>query len=402
MQNSHFLSLAEQFGSPLYVYNADVIESQYNRMVNAFSDVHQLKLNYAVKANTNLSILKVLKNLGSGVDAVSIQEVELCLKAGFKPNDIHYTPSGISFEEMEEAVELGVKITLDNLSILEKFGSKYPNIPVCVRINPHVMAGGNHKISVGHIDSKFGISIYQIDNIKEIISKTGTIINGIHMHTGSDIYNIDAFIQATEILLGVVKQFDTIEYVDFGSGFKVPYKEGDIETNIEKMGDKIGKRFNEFCKEYGKELTLIFEPGKYLVSASGSLLVKVNVVKATPNSVFVGVDSGLNHLIRPMMYDAYHHITNISNEDESEQKVYSVVGYICENDTFGHNRKLNVVSEGDLLRIHNAGAYSFSMASNYNSRFRPAEVMTYKGNDYLIRERETMNDLLKGQIEVEL
>lgn len=401
MQNSHFISLAEQFGSPLYVYDANVIESQYNRMINAFSDVHQLKLNYAVKANTNLSILKVLRNLDSGVDAVSIQEVELCLKAGFKPEDIHYTPSGISFEEMEEAVELGVKITLDNLSILEKFGSKYPEIPVCVRINPHVMAGGNHKISVGHIDSKFGISIYQIDNIKEVVAKTGTVINGIHMHTGSDIYNIDAFIQATEILLGVVKQFNTIEYVDFGSGFKVPYKEGDIETNIENMGDKIGKRFNEFCKEYGRELTLIFEPGKYLVSASGSLLVKVNVVKATPNSVFVGVDSGLNHLIRPMMYDAYHHISNISNADESEQKVYSVVGYICENDTFGHNRKLNVVSEGDLLRIHNAGAYSFSMASNYNSRFRPAEVMAYKGNNYLIRERETMNDLLKGQIDME-
>ena len=401
MQNAHFISLAKKFGSPLYVYDADRIESQYNRMATAFADVEKLKLNYAVKANTNLSILKVLKNLDAGVDAVSIQEVKLCLKSGFKADDIHFTPSGISFEELEQAVIFGVKITLDNLSILEKFGNKYPDIPVAVRINPHVMAGGNHKISVGHIDSKFGISIYQIENIKNVIAKTGTVINGIHMHTGSDIYNIDAFIQATEILLGVVKQFDTIEYVDFGSGFKVPYKDGDIETNIEKMGDKIGKRFNEFCKEYGENLTLIFEPGKYLVSASGSLLVKVNVVKATPNSVFVGVDSGLNHLIRPMMYDAYHYITNISNEDKSEQKVYSVVGYICENDTFGHNRKMNVVSEGNLLRIHNAGAYSFSMASNYNSRYRPAEVMVYKGKEYLIRERETFNDLLKGQIEVD-
>ncbi len=402
MTNSHLISFAEKYGSPLYVYDADIIESQFNKMTKAFAHVHQLKLNYAVKANTNLAILKVLKNLNTGADAVSIQEVKLCLKAGFSPNDIHYTPSGISFDEMEEAVTLGIKITLDNLSILEKFGNKYPNIPVCVRINPHVMAGGNHKISVGHIDSKFGISIYQIENIKEVIAKTGTIINGIHMHTGSDIYNIDAFIQSTEILLGVVEQFDTIEYVDFGSGFKVPYKDGDIETNIEKMGKRIGKRFNEFCKEYGRDLTLIFEPGKYLVSGSGSLLVKVNVVKATPNSVFVGVDSGLNHLIRPMMYDAYHHITNISNTNESEQKVYTIVGYICENDTFGHNRKLNIVSEGDLLKIHNAGAYSFSMASNYNSRYRPAEVMTYKGNNYLIRNRETFDDLLNNQIDVDI
>lgn len=402
MQNSHLISFAEQYGSPLYVYDADKIESQFNRMVNAFTGVEQLKLNYAVKANTNLAILKVLKSLNAGADAVSIQEVKLCLKAGFSPSDIHYTPSGISFDEMEEAVLLGVKITLDNLSILEKFGNKYPEIPVCVRINPHVMAGGNHKISVGHIDSKFGISIYQIGNIKEVIAKTGTVINGIHMHTGSDIYNIDAFIQSTEILLGVVEQFDTIEYVDFGSGFKVPYKDGDIETNIEKMGERIGKRFNEFCNDYGRDLTLIFEPGKYLVSASGNLLVKVNVVKATPNSVFVGVDSGLNHLIRPMMYDAYHHITNISNTDEREQKVYSVVGYICENDTFGHNRKMNIVSEGDLLRIHNAGAYSYSMASNYNSRYRPAEVMTYKGKDYLIRKREIFDDLLSNQLEVNL
>ncbi|GAB1309203.1 diaminopimelate decarboxylase [Urechidicola sp. KH5] len=402
MQHEHLLNLVEQYGSPLYVYDANVIASQYNRMATAFSGVNNLRIHYAVKANTNLAVLKVLNSLGSGADAVSIQEVQLCLKAGFTPEQIFYTPSGVSFEEIEKAVELGVQITLDNLSILEQFGNKYPNIPVCLRINPHVMAGGNHKISVGHIDSKFGISIYQIKNIKEVIQKTGTIVNGIHMHTGSDIYNIDAFIQATEILLDVVKEFDHIEFVDFGSGFKVPYKEGDNETNIEVMGERIANRFNQFCEEYGKDLTLIFEPGKFLVSASGNLLTKVNVVKPTPNIVFVGVDSGLNHLIRPMMYDAYHHISNISNDDDSVKKVYSVVGYICENDTFGHNRKLNKVSEGDILRLHNAGAYSFSMSSNYNSRYRPAEVMTYQDKDYLIRARETFEDLLKNQIDISL
>ncbi|RXP61864.1 diaminopimelate decarboxylase [Lutibacter sp. HS1-25] len=401
MNNQSLLRLAEKYGSPLYVYDAQKIEAQYNRMKNAFSTVKQLKINYAVKANSNISILKLLNNLNAGVDCVSIQEVKLAIESGFNVKDIFFTPSGISFEEMEDANALGVQITLDSLSVLKKFGNKYPNTPACLRINPHVMAGGNHKISVGHIDSKFGISIHQIESVKNIVNETGLKINGIHMHTGSDIYNIEAFLNATEILLNTVKEFDSIEFVDFGSGFKVPYKEGDIETNIEEMGETLSKRFNDFCVEYGRDLTLIFEPGKFLVSASGSLIVKVNVVKPTPNILFIGVDSGLNHLIRPMMYDAYHHITNISNPD-GDEKIYDIVGYICENDTFGSNRSISKISENDLLCIHNAGAYSFSMASNYNSRYRPAEVLVYKGEDYLIRKRETFDDLLKNQIIIDL
>lgn len=401
MNNQQLLALTEKYSSPLYVYDANKIESQYNRMKNVFSSVNNLKINYAVKANSNLNVLKILKNLDAGVDCVSIQEVLLAIKAGFTIDKIFFTPSGISIEEMEKATELGVQITLDSLSVTQKFGEKHPNIPVCLRINPHVMAGGNHKISVGHIDSKFGISIHQIDDVKKIVSETGLTVNGIHMHTGSDIYNIEAFLTATEILLNTVKEFDTIEFVDFGSGFKVPYKDGDIETNIEEMGETLSKRFNEFCVEYGRDLTLIFEPGKFLVSASGSLLVKVNVVKPTPNIVFIGVDSGLNHLIRPMMYDSYHHITNISNP-EGEEKIYDVVGYICENDTFGSNRRISKISENDILCIHNAGAYSFSMASNYNSRYRPAEVMVYNGEDYLIRKRETFEDLTRNQVIIDL
>ncbi|SNR34208.1 diaminopimelate decarboxylase [Lutibacter agarilyticus] len=401
MDNQQLLALTEKYGSPLYVYDANIIESQYHRMVNAFSSVKSLNINYAVKANSNINILKVLKNLDAGVDCVSIQEVLLAIEAGFEVNKIFFTPSGISIEEMEKATALGVQITLDSLSVTQKFGEKHPNIPICLRINPHVMAGGNHKISVGHIDSKFGISIHQIEDVKKIISETGLKVIGIHMHTGSDIYNIEAFLTATEILLNTVKEFDTIEFVDFGSGFKVPYKEGDIETNIEEMGETLSKRFNDFCTEYGRDLTLIFEPGKFLVSAAGCLLVKVNVVKPTPNIVFIGVDSGLNHLLRPMMYDSYHHITNISNP-EGKEKIYDIVGYICENDTFGSNRSISKISENDILCIHNAGAYSFSMASNYNSRYRPAEVMVYNGEDYLIRKRETFEDLLKNQVIIDL
>lgn len=401
MDNQYLLSLVQKYGAPLYIYDANKIESQYNRMINAFSGVKNLKINYAIKSNTNINILKVLNRLNSGTDCVSIQEVKLCIHAGFNVTDISYTPNGVSYEEIVEAKNLGVKITLDNLYNLEKFGTDFPNYPVAIRMNPHVMAGGNAKISVGHIDSKFGISVSQIDSILEIVSKTGITINGVHMHTGSDISNLEAFVEATEILLGIARKFDTIEFIDLGSGFKVPYKPGDNETDLEKLGLLLGDSFNNFCKEYGKELTLIFEPGKFLVSEAGKFLATVNVIKETPNITFAGIDSGLNHLIRPMMYDAYQHITNISNTSGDEQE-YSIVGYICETDTFGAKRNLNSVSIDDVLCIHNAGAYCFSMASNYNSRFKPAEVMVYNGSDYLIRERETFEDLLRHQIDVDI
>ncbi len=401
MNRELLLSLVKKYKSPLYVYDAEKIESQYNRMTKAFSSVRKLKLNYAVKALSNISILKIFNSLGAGLDTVSVQEVQLGLKAGYDPKNIIFTPNGVSLEEIEQAKDLGVQINIDNLSILEQFGQKYPKTPVCIRMNPHVMAGGNSKISVGHIDSKFGISIHQLPHIHRVVKNTGMFISGIHMHTGSDIYDVDAFIRATEILFNAAATFKDLQYIDFGSGFKVPYKEGDIETDIEELGVKLSKRFNDFCKETGKDLTLMFEPGKYLVSEAGKFLVNVNVVKQTTSTVFASVDSGLNHLIRPMFYDSYHHIENISNPN-SKERFYTVVGYICETDTFGTNRKISEIKEGDILCFNNAGAYCFSMASNYNSRYRPAEVLVYKGKDYLIRERETIEDLIQGQIEINI
>tara|TARA_B110000114_G_C15096447_1_gene401801 strand:- start:2803 stop:4011 length:1209 start_codon:yes stop_codon:yes gene_type:complete len=401
MDRNLLLSLVKKYDSPLYVYDASKIEEQYNRITNAFSSVKSLKINYAVKALSNISILKLFKKMNSGIDTVSIQEVHLGLKAGFDPKDIIFTPNGVSLEEIEEVAKLGVNINIDNLSILEQFGQKHPKTPVCIRINPHVMAGGHHKISVGHIDSKFGISIYQVPHIKRVVENTGMHINGIHMHTGSDILDIDTFLSATEILLDTVKEFDTIDFVDFGSGFKVPYKDDDIQTNIEELGKRLGQRFNEFSKEYGRELTLMFEPGKFLVSESGKFLAKVNVIKQTTSTVFAGIDSGFNHLIRPMMYESYHHITNISNT-EGRERYYTIVGYICETDTFGSNRRISEVTEGDILCFDNAGAYCYSMASNYNSRFRPAEVLIYNKKDHLIRERETFDDILRNQANITL
>lgn len=393
------LKLVEKYGCPLYVYESEVIKRQYDRLINAFK-VPDLKINYAAKALNNINILRYMFSLGAGLDTVSIQEVQIGLKAGFLPENIMYTPNCVSIEEIGQAVHLGVRINIDNISILEQFGTLYPDYPVCIRINPHIMAGGNSKISTGHIDSKFGISFHQMPLIHRIIKATGLTVDGVHMHTGSDILDIDVFLQGTEILFQVAKEFENLSYIDFGSGFKVPYKEEDIETDIEELGEKITNRFMDFCTEYGRNLTLMFEPGKFLVSEAGTFLVKVNVVKQTTSTVFAGVDSGLNHLIRPMLYDAYHKIVNISNT-EGRYRFYTIVGYICETDTFGVNRRLHEISEGDILAFYNAGAYCYTMSSNYNSRYRPAEVFIFNGIDYLIRERETLEDLLNGQVEIE-
>ncbi len=390
--------ICEQYGCPLYLYDSSVMEHQYKRMIDAFS-VNRLKINYACKSLTNINVLKVFNKLGAGLDTVSIQEVQLGLHAGYSPKDIIYTPNCVNMAEIERAISLGVRVNIDNLSILEQFGHDYPDYPVCIRINPHIMAGGSSKISVGHIDSKFGISFHQVPHLKRIVEATGIKVEGLHMHTGSDILDAEVFLQGAEILFSIASGFEDLDYIDFGSGFKVPYKKDDISTDIEELGMKISSRFNAFCKDYGKDVCLMFEPGKFLVSEAGYFFAKVNVIKQTTSTIFVGIDSGMNHLIRPMFYNAYHHIVNIS-QPQARKRIYTVVGYICETDTFGVNRLLNDVREGDILAFQNAGAYCFSMASNYNSRYRPAEVMIHNGKDYLIRERENLQDLLRGQVEI--
>ena len=400
MKHSDLISIAEQAEGPVYVYDAAKIQSQYQRLVNAFSGVEKLNINYACKALSNVSVLKLMQNMGSGLDTVSIQEVLLGLRAGFKPADIIFTPNGVSLEEIETVAEMGVQINIDNLSILEQFGTKHPNVPVCIRINPHVMAGGNSNISVGHIDSKFGISIHQIPHVLRIVENTNMHINGVHMHTGSDILDIEVFLHASEILFNTALQFKDLSFIDFGSGFKVPYREGDVETNIEELGEKLSQRFKAFCETYGRPLELAFEPGKFLVSQAGYFLTKVNAVKQTTSTVFAQVDSGFNHLIRPMLYNSYHEIVNISNP-EGKERFYTVVGYICETDTFGSNRKIAEISEGDIMAFHNAGAYCFAMASNYNSRYRPAEVLWHEGEAHLIRKQENFEDLMQNQILVD-
>ncbi len=391
-------SIAAEYGSPVYIYNADKIGEQYQKLTKAFSGVDS-RFFYACKSLTNPNILRYVQGIGASLDCVSINEVKLGLMAGFTPENILFTPNCVDFSEIEEGKNLGVNINIDNISILEQFGNRFGgSYPVCIRLNPHIMAGGNFKISTGHIDSKFGISIHQVRHIERVVKTTGLKVTGLHMHTGSEIKDIQVFLRGLEVMFEMARGFmDDLEFIDLGSGFKVPYNEQDFETDVETLGRQVAQAFKAFETETGKHLQVWFEPGKYLVSESGYFVVKANVIKTTTATVFAGVNSGFNHLIRPMFYESYHHIKNISNPTGAE-RIYTVVGNICETDTFAWDRKLNEVREGDLLVFFNAGAYGFEMSSNFNSRFRPAEVMVEDGEAKLIRRRETMEDLMRNVV----
>lgn len=399
VSNEQLLAIASEFGTPVYVYHAEKISEQYGKLKDAFKG-HPTRFFYACKALTNINILKHIKQLGANLDCVSINEVKLGLKAGFEPKQILFTPNCVDFEEILEAAGLGVIINIDNIGMLERFGNHFgDSYPICIRINPHIEAGGNYKISTGHIDSKFGISIHQLRHIERVVKKTNLHVQGLHMHTGSEIKDVNVFIQALEVMFSVAAHFPQLEFLDLGSGFKVPYKEDDRETDIVTLGSRLTEAMKEFEEEYGKPLEIWFEPGKYMVSECGYFVVKANVVKHTTATVFVGVNSGFNHLIRPMFYDAYHRISNISNPNGLE-RIYTVVGNICETDTFAWDRVLNEVREGDILVFHNAGAYGFEMSSNFNSRLKPAEVLLKNGKAVLIRKRDVFEDLLRNQLDV--
>ena len=397
LSNEQLSSIAKEFGTPVYVYHAEKIREQYEKLTTAFKGSDVLFF-YACKALTNINILTYIKNLGANIDCSSINEVKLALHAGFTPDRILYTSNGIAFEEIVEAKELGVHINIDSLSNLEKFGQRFGHdYPVGIRLRPNIMAGGNIKISTGHDKSKFGIPAEQIDKVLSLVSKYKLYIRDLHIHTGSDIKDVDVFVKGIEVLFDLIPRFQDLEFIDLGGGFKVPYTDGDSETDMTLLARKVKEAFDNHPNPGGKHLQIWFEPGKFLVSECGHLVAEVNVVKETASTSFVGLNTGFNHLIRPMFYDAYHRIRNISNS-EGVKKRYSVVGNICETDTFAWDRELNEVREKDLLVFDNAGAYGFEMSSNFNSRFKPAEVMVVDGKAHLIRKRDEMEDLLRKQI----
>jgi diaminopimelate decarboxylase len=389
--------IAREFGTPVYVYHAEKIKQQCERLQFAFTGVNA-HFFYAAKALTNINILKYIRSIGCKVDCSSINEVKLAFKAGFSPHTVLYTSNNIAFEEIEEAAKLGVHINIDSLSNLKKFGKKFGhNYPVGIRLRPNIMAGGNLKIATGHSESKFGVPIESIKEILSVVNETNLHIRTLHIHTGSEIQDVEVFAKGIEVLFEAAQHFPGLEVLDLGGGFKVPYMPGEKATDIEYLGKKVKEEFEWYEKKYGRHLQVWFEPGKYLVSEAGYFITTVNVIKTAGEIVFAGVDSGLNHLIRPMFYGAYHEIENISNP-AGEKKKYHVVGNICETDTFAEHRLLPEVREGDLLVFRNAGAYCFEMSSHYNSRFKPAEVLFINGQAHLIRKRDDLDDLLNNQV----
>ncbi len=391
--------IARQFGTPVYVYHAERIKEQYDNLLKAFDGV-DTKFFYAATALTNINILKYILSTGCNIDCSSVNEVKLAIKAGFEPQNILYTSNNIAFEEIEEAKNIGVHINIDSISNLSKFGKKFGHsYPVGIRLRPNIMAGGNLKISTGHADSKFGVPLENIKEVLDVVNETGLHTRTLHIHTGSEIKDVEVFAKGIEVLLEVAQYFPELEVIDLGGGFKVPYKPGEEGTDIPLLGKKVKEEFNQFEKKSNKHFQVWFEPGKYIVSEAGYFITTVNVIKNAGNKIFAGVDSGLNHLIRPMFYGAYHEIENISNV-HGEKRNYNVVGNICETDTFAEDRLLPEVHEGDQLVFRNAGAYCFEMSSHYNSRFKPAEVLVKDDKPFLIRKRDEMDDLLKNQLEV--
>jgi diaminopimelate decarboxylase len=388
---------AEKFGTPLYVYHAEKIEQQYQNLLAHFEST-QTKFFYACKALTNVHILKVIKDMGCNIDCSSINEVRLALHVGFLPNNILYTSNSVDFDEISTAVELSVNVNIDSLSNLEKFGQKFGETKaIGVRIRPDVMAGGNLKISTGHIKSKFGIPLTQLDALKLIQEKYKINIRTLHIHTGSEIKDVAVFMKSAEVFDTLLPHFHTVEVLDFGGGFKVPYAPGEEGTDMPQLGAEVNKVMKQLSEKFGRNFTAWFEPGKYMVSEAGFFIAKVNVLKTSSGIIFAGLNTGLNHLIRPMFYDAYHHIDNISSP-ENPMKQYAVVGNICETDTFAWDRAIPEINEGDLLVFYNAGAYGYEMASNYNARFKPAQVLFQHGAAKLISRADQFEDLLSLQV----
>lgn len=403
-ERESFLNYAEKYGTPLYVYNGDIIVKRYKELYD-YIKWPKLKILYAMKANYNIGILKLLKSHNAYLDTVSPGEVQLALKLGFKKEDILYTANNITDDEMSEVKNMDVLFNIGSISRLKKYAKAFPGTEICLRFNPDVVAGSHKHVKTGGDITKFGILLSEVELVKEIIKEYNIKVIGLHEHTGSGIGETEKVFESIKNLLSIAKKenFPDLEFIDFGGGLKVPYKPTTPKIDYADLGEKITNIFSEFCKEYGKELYIYLEPGKYIVSEAGNLIIEVNTLKRNRERVIAGTNSGFNHLIRPMLYSSYHQIENISNP-EGEIKVYDVSGNICETgDCFAEQRELPEIREGDKLVIKNGGAYAYSMGSLYNLRSLPAEILIVNGEDKLTTKRISNDELaelvLKSYVE---
>ena len=385
--------IAKKYGTPVYVYEAATIWERYKSLVDHIQYPH-LRIHYAAKANANPAILKIIKSLGGGIEAVSKGKIEAALKVGFKPEQIIYTCNGAEKSELQYIIDKGIRINIDSLEQLETWGQLNPNSKVSLRLNLDIGAGSHIYVTTGGQKSKFGIHISNIKNAKKIANKYNLTIAGIHQHIGSGVLNYTVVIRAMKALMKVAHQFGDLEFIDFGGGFGVPYKPDQKPFDTKAFGQAFDKTINKFVKEYGKELEVIIEPGRYLVAESGVLLAKVTDIKSNPSRTFVSINTGLNHLIRQAMYFAYQKVSNASHPKNKRKKV-TIVGNICESaDIFAEDRMIATPKKGDLIAIHDSGAYGYTMSSFYNARVRPPEVLIDKGKSRLIRKRQNLEDAL--------
>ncbi|MFW5914819.1 MAG: diaminopimelate decarboxylase [Thermoplasmatota archaeon] len=392
------VDLAEEYGTPLFVTDEGAVRENYRRIRDAFSSRYPTTIHYASKANTNMALLRILEQEGSHIDAVSLGEVDTCLQAGFSPDRILYTGVSVSDHELEALVGRGVTINIDSLSQMRRLAGIDTEVPVSFRINPAVGAGHHEKVVTGAKGSKFGIPKDQVMGAYEEALELGFEPLGIHAHIGSGGLEVAPFREVTQVLASFACQMEeeldlSLRFLDIGGGVGIPYRPEESPLDLEAVADAVASEMED-CPV--PELAI--EPGRYIVGDTTLLLARVNDVKETSEKRYIGVDAGFNILLRPSFYGAYHHVAVANRFGERGELMYDVVGPICETgDYLAKDRLLPRVEEGDLVAVYDAGAYGYVMSSQYNSRPRCREVLVNEGRASLIRERESMEDLLRDQ-----
>lgn len=399
--NTNPVKLIEKYGSPLYVYNETILREQCKKVKNLVS-YPKLRINYSAKANTNLSILKIIRDEGLFVDAMSPGEIFIEMKAGFKPEEILFICNNASADEMMFAINAGILVSIDSLSQLETYGKLNKGGNVAVRINPGVGAGHHAKVITGGRNTKFGVNPDYMNELKSILIRYDLHLVGINQHIGSLFMNADSYIEATSFLLSFAENFPELEFIDLGGGFGIPYhkESGEKPLDLSILGERLQMVINQWSNRNNRQLTIKLEPGRFIVAECGVLLGQVHAVKYNGEKKYVGTDVGFNVLIRPAMYDAYHDIEiyNPDSRESSKTEMVTIVGNICETgDIIAKDRNLPTIKQGDILGILDSGAYGMVMSSNYNCRLLPAEVLiTSEGEDILIRKRDNLEDLIRN------
>lgn len=392
-------SLAEQYGTPLYVYEEARIRAAFDTLTRAFA-VDDLRIHFATKANSNPWILRLLRQAGAWADVVSPGEILLARSAGFPAARLLYNGNSASDAEMRTALEQGVRINVESLSQFRRLAALAPGAAISIRFNIYVGGGHHSHVITGGPESKFGIDWEQAEAAQAAAAAGGLRVAGVHCHIGSGVLQAERFVQAVTNLLIVARRFPGLEQVNFGGGIGIPYRAEQPELEVDRLGALLTAEYERFCAEYGARPALCLEPGRFLVARAGTLLCRVTAVNQARKYLFAGTDTGFNHLIRPAMYGAYHHVEAAEPRPGALRDTV-LTGNVCESgDVFTRGeegiepRPLPPLQEGDLVAIRDAGAYGFAMASRYNSFPLPAEVLVRAGAVKLIRQRDTLEQLL--------